>query len=238
MARRGRVPRGEQVYHRLRHDLATGAVVPTERLGEERHAEAYGVNPTPGRGGSRPPRPRGGGGCGGGPPPPPPRAAGGGGGRGGGGRPPRRARGRGEFPWPPVSPGVRRGRRVPRAGVDTDRGRRRAVPPARRPVGGSAPPAPACGRRRRPRRAVPRRAVPWAPRRRWPDRGAAGGRPVHPAAPAPGAPRRLRSPSRRARRSPRPPHPRRSSSPARIRARSSAARPATRTRCAARPAAR
>ncbi|WP_280510397.1 GntR family transcriptional regulator, partial [Nocardia farcinica] len=47
MARRGRVPLGEQVYHRLRHDLATGAVVPTERLGEERLAEAYGVSRTP-----------------------------------------------------------------------------------------------------------------------------------------------------------------------------------------------
>ncbi len=37
----------EQVYDSLRRDLATGAIVPTERLGEERLAEAYGVSRTP-----------------------------------------------------------------------------------------------------------------------------------------------------------------------------------------------
>ncbi|WP_051027549.1 GntR family transcriptional regulator [Nocardia higoensis] len=47
MTRRGRVPLGEQVYHQLRHDLASGAVVPTERLSEERLAGAYGVSRTP-----------------------------------------------------------------------------------------------------------------------------------------------------------------------------------------------
>ncbi|HLS78387.1 MAG TPA: GntR family transcriptional regulator [Nocardia sp.] len=47
MARRGRVPLGEKVYHQLRHDLASGAVVPTERLSEERLAGAYGVSRTP-----------------------------------------------------------------------------------------------------------------------------------------------------------------------------------------------
>ncbi|WP_280204724.1 GntR family transcriptional regulator, partial [Nocardia farcinica] len=206
MARRGRVPLGEQVYHRLRHDLATGAVVPTERLGEERLAEAYGVSRTPVRealtrlqadglverhaDGLYPYRPR----------------------LeelddlyelrvtleargihrvlepGAGGAPPPPA------PRPPPRPGGGGGGGPPR------------TPPPRGGAGAGSPPARGWGSRRRPRRAVPRRAVPWAPRRRWPDRGAAGGRPVHPAAPAPGAPRRLRSPSRRARRSPRPPH--------------------------------
>ncbi|MGK8511567.1 GntR family transcriptional regulator [Nocardia asiatica] len=44
---RGRIPLREQVYDSLRRDLATGAIVPTERLGEERLAEAYGVSRTP-----------------------------------------------------------------------------------------------------------------------------------------------------------------------------------------------
>ncbi|MET7770702.1 GntR family transcriptional regulator [Nocardia sp. NPDC005366] len=47
MTRRGRVPLSERVYHSLRHDLAVGAIVPTERLGEERLAETYGVSRTP-----------------------------------------------------------------------------------------------------------------------------------------------------------------------------------------------
>ncbi|MFX0579842.1 GntR family transcriptional regulator [Nocardia nepalensis] len=47
MTRRGRVPLSEQVYESLRRDLATGAIVPTERLGEERLAEIYGVSRTP-----------------------------------------------------------------------------------------------------------------------------------------------------------------------------------------------
>ncbi|WP_063046965.1 GntR family transcriptional regulator [Nocardia pseudovaccinii] len=47
MTRRGRVPLSEQVYESLRRDLATGAIVPTERLGEERLAETYGVSRTP-----------------------------------------------------------------------------------------------------------------------------------------------------------------------------------------------
>ncbi|WP_328406780.1 GntR family transcriptional regulator [Nocardia sp. NBC_00403] len=47
MTRRGRVPLSERVYHSLRRDLATGAIVPTERLGEERLAEIYGVSRTP-----------------------------------------------------------------------------------------------------------------------------------------------------------------------------------------------
>ncbi|MFQ6393690.1 GntR family transcriptional regulator [Nocardia sp. KC 131] len=47
MSRRARVPLSESVYHSLRRDLATGAVVPTERLGEERLAEIYGVSRTP-----------------------------------------------------------------------------------------------------------------------------------------------------------------------------------------------
>ncbi|WP_405486534.1 GntR family transcriptional regulator [Nocardia sp. NBC_00511] len=37
----------ERVYRALRHDLAAGALVPTERLGEERLAETYGVSRTP-----------------------------------------------------------------------------------------------------------------------------------------------------------------------------------------------
>nr|WP_198428655.1 GntR family transcriptional regulator [Nocardia bovistercoris] len=37
----------ERVYHSLRRDLAAGAIVPTERLGEERLAETYGVSRTP-----------------------------------------------------------------------------------------------------------------------------------------------------------------------------------------------
>lgn len=41
------MPLGEQVYHQLRHDLASGAVVPTERLSEERLAGIYGVSRTP-----------------------------------------------------------------------------------------------------------------------------------------------------------------------------------------------
>ncbi|MGK8520888.1 GntR family transcriptional regulator [Nocardia asteroides] len=44
---RGRIPLREQVYDSLRRDLATGAIVPTERLGEERLAETYGVSRTP-----------------------------------------------------------------------------------------------------------------------------------------------------------------------------------------------
>ena len=47
MPRRGRVPLSERVYHSLRHDLAVGAIVATERLGEERLAETYGVSRTP-----------------------------------------------------------------------------------------------------------------------------------------------------------------------------------------------
>lgn len=47
MARRGRVPLSEKVYHSLRRDLAEGAIVPTERLREERLAEIYGVSRTP-----------------------------------------------------------------------------------------------------------------------------------------------------------------------------------------------
>lgn len=47
MTRRARVPLGERVYHQLRHDLASGAVVPTERLSEERLAGIYGVSRTP-----------------------------------------------------------------------------------------------------------------------------------------------------------------------------------------------
>ncbi|WP_239476514.1 GntR family transcriptional regulator [Nocardia arizonensis] len=37
----------DRVYHWLRRDLAAGAIVPTERLGEERLAESYGVSRTP-----------------------------------------------------------------------------------------------------------------------------------------------------------------------------------------------
>lgn len=47
MPRRGRIPLSERVYHSLRRDLATGIFVPTERLGEERLAEIYGVSRTP-----------------------------------------------------------------------------------------------------------------------------------------------------------------------------------------------
>lgn len=47
MTRKGRVPLSEQVFHSLRRDLATGAVLPTERLREERLAEIYGVSRTP-----------------------------------------------------------------------------------------------------------------------------------------------------------------------------------------------
>ncbi|MEC3919684.1 GntR family transcriptional regulator [Nocardia sp. CDC160] len=46
-ARRGRIPLSERVYRSLRRDLAAGALVPTERLGEERLAETYGVSRTP-----------------------------------------------------------------------------------------------------------------------------------------------------------------------------------------------
>nr|WP_246023657.1 GntR family transcriptional regulator [Nocardia yunnanensis] len=37
----------ERVYRSLQRDLAAGALVPTERLGEERLAETYGVSRTP-----------------------------------------------------------------------------------------------------------------------------------------------------------------------------------------------
>jgi DNA-binding GntR family transcriptional regulator len=47
MARRGRISLGEQVYRSLLRDLAAGVLVPTERLAEERLAEAYGVSRTP-----------------------------------------------------------------------------------------------------------------------------------------------------------------------------------------------
>ncbi|QLY32172.1 GntR family transcriptional regulator [Nocardia huaxiensis] len=47
MARRGRIPLSERVYRSLRGDLAAGVLVPTERLGEERLAETYGVSRTP-----------------------------------------------------------------------------------------------------------------------------------------------------------------------------------------------
>lgn len=47
MKRGGRVPLGERVYHQLRHDLAAGAIVPTERLSEQRLAGLYGVSRTP-----------------------------------------------------------------------------------------------------------------------------------------------------------------------------------------------
>ncbi|WP_327110549.1 GntR family transcriptional regulator [Nocardia sp. NBC_01730] len=43
----GRIPLSERVYDSLRRDLATGAIVPTERLGEERLAEIYQVSRTP-----------------------------------------------------------------------------------------------------------------------------------------------------------------------------------------------
>ncbi|MFG1790157.1 GntR family transcriptional regulator [Nocardia sp. NPDC049149] len=47
MPRGGRIPLRERVYHALRRDLAAGAFVPTDRLGEERLAESYGVSRTP-----------------------------------------------------------------------------------------------------------------------------------------------------------------------------------------------
>ncbi|MFF0489520.1 GntR family transcriptional regulator [Nocardia sp. NPDC004068] len=47
MSRRGRVSLGERVYRSMRRDLAAGALAPTERLGEERLADAYGVSRTP-----------------------------------------------------------------------------------------------------------------------------------------------------------------------------------------------
>ncbi|WP_028478268.1 GntR family transcriptional regulator [Nocardia sp. CNY236] len=43
----GRIPLREQVYESLRRDLASGAIMPTQRLGEERLAETYGVSRTP-----------------------------------------------------------------------------------------------------------------------------------------------------------------------------------------------
>ncbi|MFF0611424.1 GntR family transcriptional regulator [Nocardia tengchongensis] len=46
-ARRGRIPLSERVYRALQRDLAAGVLVPTERLGEERLAETYGVSRTP-----------------------------------------------------------------------------------------------------------------------------------------------------------------------------------------------
>ncbi|MFE3192262.1 GntR family transcriptional regulator [Nocardia sp. NPDC059240] len=46
-ARRGRIPLSERVYRSLQRDLAAGLLVPTERLGEERLAETYGVSRTP-----------------------------------------------------------------------------------------------------------------------------------------------------------------------------------------------
>ncbi|MEC3951434.1 GntR family transcriptional regulator [Nocardia sp. CDC153] len=46
-ARRGRIPLSERVYRSLQRDLAAGVLVPTERLGEERLAETYGVSRTP-----------------------------------------------------------------------------------------------------------------------------------------------------------------------------------------------
>lgn len=47
MARRGRIPLSERVYRSLQRDLAAGVLIPTERLGEERLAEIYGVSRTP-----------------------------------------------------------------------------------------------------------------------------------------------------------------------------------------------
>ncbi|MCU1642219.1 MAG: hypothetical protein JWN03_2494 [Nocardia sp.] len=47
MVRRGRIPLSERVYRALQRDLAAGVLVPTERLGEERLAETYGVSRTP-----------------------------------------------------------------------------------------------------------------------------------------------------------------------------------------------
>ncbi|MGW4121559.1 GntR family transcriptional regulator [Nocardia sp. NPDC004711] len=46
-ARRGRIPLSERVYRSMQRDLAAGMLVPTERLGEERLAETYGVSRTP-----------------------------------------------------------------------------------------------------------------------------------------------------------------------------------------------
>ena len=37
----------ERVYRSIREDLASGVIAPTERLGEERLAELYGVSRTP-----------------------------------------------------------------------------------------------------------------------------------------------------------------------------------------------
>ncbi|WP_330184541.1 GntR family transcriptional regulator [Nocardia sp. NBC_01503] len=47
MARRGRIPLSDRVYSALRRDLAAGVLAPTDRLGEERLAENYGVSRTP-----------------------------------------------------------------------------------------------------------------------------------------------------------------------------------------------
>ncbi|MEV0249312.1 GntR family transcriptional regulator [Nocardia sp. NPDC050712] len=47
MSGRGRISLGERVYDAMRRDLAAGAIVPTERLREERLAETYGVSRTP-----------------------------------------------------------------------------------------------------------------------------------------------------------------------------------------------
>ncbi|MRH87235.1 GntR family transcriptional regulator [Nocardia sp. SYP-A9097] len=47
MARRGRIPLSDRVYLALQRDLAAGVLAPTERLGEERLAENYGVSRTP-----------------------------------------------------------------------------------------------------------------------------------------------------------------------------------------------
>ncbi|NEW39577.1 GntR family transcriptional regulator [Nocardia cyriacigeorgica] len=47
MTRQGRVPLSAQVYEAVRRDLAEGALVSTERLGEERLADSYGVSRTP-----------------------------------------------------------------------------------------------------------------------------------------------------------------------------------------------
>ncbi|WP_067568600.1 GntR family transcriptional regulator [Nocardia acidivorans] len=47
MARRGRIPLSDRVYSALRRDLAAGVLAPTDRLGEERLAETYGVSRTP-----------------------------------------------------------------------------------------------------------------------------------------------------------------------------------------------
>ncbi|NEW25739.1 GntR family transcriptional regulator [Nocardia cyriacigeorgica] len=47
MTRRGRIPLSAQVYEAVRRDLAAGALASTERLGEERLADSYGVSRTP-----------------------------------------------------------------------------------------------------------------------------------------------------------------------------------------------